>query len=183
MRLFMATAAQNHDGSAKRGRPARLGLVAVVLAQTMLPASTALAFDTLRFSAPGAASSLTASLEQSSLLRTAKADGLTDAFEVYTIARAEYGQLIGSFLRSRLFTPRQISVRHGWASRRPISLPCAPPEAIGVIEVTLLPGPAFTFGRPNIGPLAPEPFCPQQFRRPARAFQCRHPRCTSRGAG
>jgi translocation and assembly module TamA len=173
MRLFMATAAQNHDGSAKRGRPARLGLVAVVLAQTMLPASTALAFDTLRFSAPGAASSLTASLEQSSLLRTAKADGLTDAFEVYTIARAEYGQLIGSFYEAGYFAP-VISIRIDGVEAADIS-PLSPPSRIGVIEVTLNPGPPFVFGRADIGPLAPDTVLPPAFRsgEPARSVVIR----------
>lgn len=146
---------------------------AAALAAGMLVAVPAQGFETLEFRFQGDDSSLQTTLERASLLSAARAEGVADPFELFTIARAEYGQLIGIFYEAGFYAP-QISVRIDGREAADIS-PLAPPEAIGAIEVVLLPGPAFTFGRTELGPLASGTELPADFAagQPARSTTIR----------
>jgi translocation and assembly module TamA len=154
MQFFSASSAATKGDGAHRDRLARGGFAIGLCVLALAFADQARGFDTLEFSAPNAPADLRATLERSSLLRTAKAQGLTDPFEVYTIARSEYGQLIGSFYEAGYYAPL-ISIRIDGVEAAEIS-PLSPPNWIGVIEVTLNPGPPFVFGRTAITPLAPD---------------------------
>ncbi len=114
---------------------------------------SAYAFDALEFQIEGADSALETALRRASQLRVARAEGITDPFEIYTIARAEYGQLIGIFFEAGFYAPT-ISVRIDGREASDIS-PLTPPTRVGRIDVRANPGPAFVFGRTDLGPIAP----------------------------
>lgn len=151
-----------------RSLPAMRSIVAgFVLAFAMgVPAA---AFEDLRFRLAGGDAELKEKLRIASLLRTARDDGLSDPFEVYTVARAEYGHLIGLFYEAGYYAP-VISIRIDGREAADIS-PLSPPARIGRVEVQMDAGPAFVFGRAQIGPLAPGTLLPPDFRpgAPARS--------------
>ncbi len=119
------------------------------------------AFDQLDFRVQGGSPALETALSRSSLLQAANAEGITDAFEVYSIARAEYGQLIGIFYEQGFYAP-VISVMIDGREAADIS-PLNPPETIRRIEVILTAGPAFAFGRTELGPVAADTELPSGF--------------------
>ncbi|MDD7971843.1 autotransporter assembly complex protein TamA [Roseinatronobacter alkalisoli] len=139
----------------------RLASVAQSLLFGLALAHPAAGFEDLRFTVTGGDSALERVLQQASLLRAARDDGLSDPFEVFTIARAEYGQLIGLFYEAGYYAPG-ISIRINGREAADIS-PLNPPANIGVIDVQLNAGPPFVFGRAQIGPLAPETELPAGF--------------------
>ncbi len=129
------------------------------------PAVQARAFELLDFELQGGDDALETALRRASLLQGARDDEVTDPFEVYSIARAEYGQLIGIFYEKGFYAP-VISVRIDGREAADIS-PLNPPETVQRIEVSLISGPAFVFGRTALGPVAegtdlPEGFAPGQ---------------------
>ena len=129
------------------GHALRIGAVLALV--SALPAQ---AFDALDIRFQGDDPALRTALERASLLKAARDENVIDPFEVFTIARAEYGQLIGIFYEAGFYAP-EISVRIDGREAADIS-PLAPPERIGEIVLTLAPGPAFVFGRTQMGPLA-----------------------------
>ncbi len=133
----------------------------------LLSALPAQAFDALNFRFQGDAPELKTALERASLLKAARDENVVDPFEVFTIARAEYGQLIGIFYEAGFFAP-EISVRIDGREAADIS-PLAPPERIGEVMVTLAPGAPFVFGNARMGPLAAGTELPADFARGARA--------------
>lgn len=118
----------------------------------LLFAAPAQGFEEFDITFQGGDSALRDALRRSSLLNAAFAEGVQDAFEVFTIARAEYGQLIGIFYEAGFYAP-EISVRIDGREAADIS-PLNPPAQINMIELELAPGPAFVFGSTAIGPLA-----------------------------
>lgn len=154
----------------KPGVWSSLGTAVFFLAATVVPAQ---AFDALQIRFQGEDSSLETELKRASLLKAAKDEGVIDPFEVFTIARAEYGQLIGIFYEAGFYAP-EISVRIDGREAADIS-PLAPPERIGEIVLALEPGPAFVFGQTRMGPLAAGAELPPAFARgrPARSTAIR----------
>lgn len=138
-----------------------------VLGSALLAALPAQGFDQLDFVFDGADSSLRTALTRTSLLQAARDEGVVDPFEVFTIARAEYGQLIGVFYEAGFYAP-EISVRIDGREAADIS-PLNPPEVIRTIELVMSPGPAFVFGRTELGPLASRTVLPDDFAPGARA--------------
>ncbi|MFN4058962.1 MAG: autotransporter assembly complex protein TamA [Roseinatronobacter sp.] len=142
-------------------RSGKMGIAAGVA--LCVSSASAFAFDDLRVTIRGGDSALERNIRAASLLQSARDEGLSDPFEVYTVARAEYGQLIGLFYEAGYFAPR-ISVRIDGQEAADIS-PLSPPRQIGVIEVVADPGPPFVFGRAAITPLAPGTSLPPAFAR------------------
>lgn len=126
--------------------------VPAILGVALSLASPAYGFDELQITLNGGDDALRTALTRSSLLQAAQDDGVADAFEVFTIARAEYGQLIGIFFEAGFYAP-EISVRIDGREAADIS-PLNPPATIRSIELVMAPGPAFVFGRTQMGPLA-----------------------------
>lgn len=123
-----------------------------ILAASVLCGQPAFAFDALEITFQGENSALETTLRRASLLQTARDEGVEDPFEVFTIARAEYGQLIGTFYEAGFYAP-QISVRIDGREAADIS-PLNPPDTIRQIELVLVSGPSFVFGQTNLAPLA-----------------------------
>lgn len=136
-------------------------MASVMLSAVLFSTSPALPFEQLDFTVIGENGQLETALERASLLRAARDEGITDAFEVFTIARAEYGQLIGLFYESGFYAP-EISVLIDGREAADIS-PLNPPAVINTVQIVLTPGPAFVFGRTDLGPVAPETGLPDGF--------------------
>lgn len=130
---------------------ARAGTALVAMTAFMLFGPSAYAFDTLEITFQGENGALETALRRASLLQAAQDEGIEDAFEVFTIARAEYGQLIGTFYEAGFYAP-QISVRIDGREAADIS-PLNPPDTIRQIDLILTAGPAFVFGQAQLGPL------------------------------
>ncbi len=145
------------------------GVPGVVTGLAVTFAGPVWAFDDLRINFQGDDSALETALTRSSLLAAAQDDGLEDDFELFTIARAEYGQLIGIFYEAGFYAP-EISVRIDGREAADIS-PLNPPSQIGTIELTLNPGPAFVFGQTQLGPVTDDTELPAGFAtgQPARS--------------
>jgi translocation and assembly module TamA len=136
--------------SGKIARPAAsLGKALVVW---LLLACPAWAFSDLQFRIESGSEELRTALERASLIRQAQSQNVVDPLEVFSIARAEYGRLIGVFYEQGYYAP-QISVRIDGREAADISS-LNPPAQIGQIVVEMVPGPAFAFGRAQIAPLA-----------------------------
>ena len=133
----------------------------------MLAALPAQGFEQLEVLVEGDDSALRTALTRASLLQAARDEGVVDAFEVFTIARAEYGQLIGVFYEAGFYAP-VISVRIDGREAADIS-PLNPPDTIGTIELRLVPGPPYVFGRTELGPLAQGTELPDGFATGERA--------------
>ncbi len=107
----------------------------------------------MEFNTPGADSGLRDALMRASLLVSADSEGLSDALEVFAIARVEYGRLIGVLYEAARYSGT-ISVLVNGREVAEMS-PLDPPAQIGTIEITVNPGPEFAFARAEIAPLVP----------------------------
>jgi len=152
----------------KRSQFGKISRTAMAFAGTMaLSPSGAFAFDALDFRFQGEDSALESALQRASLLQTARNEGVSDPFEVFTIARAEYGQLIGIFYEAGYYAP-SISVRIDGREAADIS-PLSPPQSVRQVEIITAPGPAFVFGRTALGPVATGTTLPTDFAEGATA--------------
>ncbi|MCC5989399.1 MAG: BamA/TamA family outer membrane protein [Pararhodobacter sp.] len=125
--------------------------VAFLLLMLMF-ARPALAMEELRFAAPGADADLRAELEASSLLKEAEAQGFDAPLDILSAARSEYGRLLGLLYEYGHYAA-EISVRIDGREAADIA-PLQQLAAIRLVEVHVMPGPQFTFGRIEIAPLA-----------------------------
>ena len=142
---------------------------AAVLVAALAAATPGQALDSLTFTAPGAPSSLTSGLRSASLLVTAKAEGKTDASDLFAAARADYARLLGALYAEGYYS----GVVHITLDGREAATiaPLDAPKAVHRIAVSVTPGPAFAFGQARIAPLAPGTKLPDGFAigRPARS--------------
>lgn len=127
----------------------------------LLLATPGWALDTLEFRLTTGPDALQTDLERASLLRQAQGQGVEDALELFSTARAEYGRLIGVFYEAGYYAP-QISVRIDGREAAEIS-PLSPPQQIGAITVEMASGPAFAFGQARVAPLADGTDLPRDF--------------------
>lgn len=137
-----------------------LPALALIVGLVLTPIRTE-AFETLEFQFQGEDAALETALRRTSLLQAAQNEGVDDPFEIYTIARAEYGQLIGIFYEQGYYAP-VISVRIDGREAADIS-PLTPPEAVRRVDVILTAGPEFVFGRTQLNPVAEDTTLPSGF--------------------
>ena len=137
----------------KSGIAVRPAICAGPVLAVMLGLGTpAAALETFQFRLTDGTADLETALQRASLLAQANAQGVGDPLELFATARAEYGRLIGVFYEAGYYAP-QISVRIDGREAADIS-PLEPPERVDDITVSMVPGPAFAFGRAQIAPLA-----------------------------
>lgn len=141
----------------------RVGMAALASA-LLWPGSTgpAAALDSLRFSTPGAGDGLRQSLRTSSLLLGAEAEKKTDAQNLFASARADYARLIGA-LYSDGYYAGVISILIDGREAADID-PLDAPEHISRIEVSVKPGPRFTFSAARMKPYARGTKLPGEYR-------------------
>ncbi|MBK1635661.1 autotransporter assembly complex protein TamA, partial [Rhodovulum adriaticum] len=114
-----------------------------------------------RLSAPGAGQALKRALKDASLSLAAARRAEASAQEILAAARADYGRLVGVLYDRGRFGP-VIHIRldgREAADLAPLALSGRPAR----LEITVDPGPAFTLGRAEIGPLAPRTELPEGF--------------------
>lgn len=121
----------------------------------------AVALDRLDFTVAGGDKALTQALRGASLLVTSELDGQDDAQDLFAAARAEYGTLLGALYAQGHYSG-VISIKVDGREAAGIA-PLDAPSRIGVIAVTVDPGPAFRLSRAQIGPLAPGTDVPRGF--------------------
>ncbi len=140
---------------------ARQGLALILAAAIALSVPQAHALDGIDFQTPGAPADLQAHLRSASLVLAAKRDKVDDAQDLFTAARAEYGRLLGA-LYARGYYSGVIRVLIDGREAATIA-PLDAPSQIGTVVVIVEPGPAFTFSKAQIAPLARGTVLPKDF--------------------
>lgn len=137
-----------------------LGRNILALGLVMGP-SMALAL-TPTLSAPGVSEDLQERLESSSSVMSAETNGLDTPQELIAASLSDYRTLVQVMYDEGYFGPI-ISIRVN--GREAADIPTLePPSSVTSIAITVQPGPAFRFGRANIGPLPPETVLPDGFK-------------------
>ncbi len=142
-------------------RVVRRSLLAGTVLALALTGMSAPALERLDFSVTGADRALEREVRAASGLLAAQAGKRTDALDLFADARAEYGRLLAALYAAGHYGP-EIHVRIDGREAAEIPALDAPGQ-IGVIEVTVDPGPAFAFGATRIAPLAPGTDLPDGF--------------------
>ena len=152
---------------ARLGLRAKSGLFLAIAAGLLLVVPQAFARDLLQFQTPGASADLRGELMGASLLQAARRDNVTDPQDLFAAARAEYSRLLGALYARGHYS----GVIHVLIDGREAAniAPLDAPSQIGQINVTVEPGPSFTFSRAEIAPLAPATVLPESFRKGAVA--------------
>lgn len=146
---------------ARLGLRAKSGLFLAFAAGLLLVVPQAFARDLLQFQTPGASADLRGELMGASLLQAARRDNVTDPQDLFAAARAEYSRLLGALYARGHYS----GVIHVLIDGREAAniAPLDAPSQIGQINVTVDPGPAFTFSRAEIAPLAQKTVLPKEF--------------------
>ncbi len=136
--------------------------MALSAGMALLSAPAGMALDVLEFRVPGADSSLEKTLRGASILLQSKKNKTVDAQDLFTDARAEYGNLLNTLYANGYYS----GVIHVLIDGREAAgiAPLDAPAQIGRIEVTVEPGPKFTFSRARIAPVARGTELPEGFR-------------------
>ncbi|MGG7643782.1 autotransporter assembly complex protein TamA [Rhodovulum sp. YNF3179] len=136
-----------------RPGPVRRTLAALALGLCGLAAAGAADAAEVSLAAPSADEDLTAALEAASLLVAAERDGETNADQLVAAAQADYGRLLAA-LYAQGHYGGVITIRVDGREASGIA-PLDAPEQVDRVEITVRPGPLFTFGRVEVAPLAP----------------------------
>ena len=141
----------------------RLGRIGAVVLTILLSAGTAGALDDVSFDvAAGTDKDLVKALRSASAVSAAQADGTIEAQDIFAAARAEYGRLLGA-LYAKGYYSGVISVRVDGREAADIA-PLDAPSVISRVQVTVDPGPRFSFSTARIAPVAPGTELPEGFR-------------------
>ena len=146
---------------ARLGLHAKMGIALAVAAGLLLAVPQAFAFDRIKFKTPGASDDLRDDLLGASLLQAARRDKVDDPQDLFAAARAEYARLLGALYARGHYS----GVIHVLVDGREAAdiAPLDAPSQIGEIEVIVEPGPAFTFSRADIAPIAGGTRLPNEF--------------------
>ena len=143
----------------------RAGVITATLSASVmawLPALPATALDRadLVF-VEGGTDRLKERLEAGSLLLTAQRDAVTDPQDLLAAAQADYRRMVDLLYASGYYSG-VVNIRIDGREAAEIP-PLDPPTSISVAEIRISPGPRFTFGLADIGPLAPGRRAPEEF--------------------
>ena len=133
-------------------RRTKAGLVLILGSSLLLAVPQANALDAIVFKTPGASENLRDDLRAASLLIAARRDKVTDPQDLLASAREEYGRLLAA-LYARGHYSGVIRVLIDGREAASIA-PLDAPSQIDRIEIIVEPGPAFTFSRAALAPLA-----------------------------
>lgn len=140
------------------------GLVGA-LALAGLPA---VALERLLFETPGANAALSRALEAASLTRQAEREGRTAPQDLLAAARADYARLL-AVLYAQGHYGGTIGITLDGREAAAIA-PLNAPASVGTVQITVRPGPRFTFSAASVAPLAPGTGLPEGFAVGAPAF-------------
>ena len=127
----------------------------------MSVAGQAAALERLDFAVAGGDGDLTAALRAASLLVTSELDGQEDAQDLFAVARADYGKLLGALYAAGHYSG-VINILIDGREAAGIA-PLDAPSRIDVVTVRVDPGPAFRLSEARIGPLARGTVLPEGF--------------------
>jgi translocation and assembly module TamA len=96
-----------------------------------------------------------------SLLLAADRDEVTDPQDILAAAQADYRRMVDLLYASGYYSG-VVSIRIDGREAAEIP-PLDPPDTISVAQIRVTPGPRFTFGLAEIGPLAPGRRAPEEF--------------------
>ena len=132
-----------------------------VLALAVL-ASGAQALETVDFQVTTEDSALIRALQSASVILAAERDGQTDAQDILSDGRAEYGALLNALYARGHYS----AVIHVYADGREVAdiPPLDAPARIDQIKITVDPGPRFALSRATLRPLPSQPNLPDGFR-------------------
>jgi translocation and assembly module TamA len=127
-----------------------------------LVASGAQALETVDFQVATEDAQLIRALKAASVILAAERDGQTDAQDILSDGRAEYGALLNALYARGHYS----AVIHVYADGREVAaiLPLDAPARIDRIQITVDPGPRFALSRATVRPLPSRPDLPTGFR-------------------
>lgn len=137
------------------------GLAGAMMLAILALGQPAHALERLDFTVTGAPKPLETSLRAASGLLAAERDKATDPQDLFAVARAEYGRLLGALYSAGHYSG-VIRVLIDGREAAEIA-PLDAPGQIGRIEVQVTPGPTFTFSRAVVQPLARGTALPKGF--------------------
>ena len=142
-------------GAAVRMARSRLwgaGCAALLCPFLALLLGPAQALDRFVLTAPGADKALTDQLRAASLVADAERSGQTDSQSVFAAARADYARLIGALYAEGYYSGViQIRIDGREVAEIP---PLDAPTTIRDVEISVTPGPRFTFSKARMRPYA-----------------------------
>jgi translocation and assembly module TamA len=122
---------------------------------------TSAAAQEIRLSAPDAEDRLAERLQTNSLLMQDPGEAVRTPQDIVAAARADYARLVGTLYDFGHFAP-VVRIRIDGREASALS-PFAVPARINLVEIEVTPGPRYTFGTAEIGPLAPDTVLPDAF--------------------
>lgn len=127
-----------------------------------IAASGAQALETVDFQVITRDSALIRALQSASVILAAERDGQTEAQDILSDGRAEYGALLNALYARGHYS----AVIHVFADGREVAdiPPLDAPARIDQIKITVDPGPRFALLRATLHPLPSRPNLPQGFR-------------------
>ncbi len=146
----------------RRVRHKGLGMAALCLGVTLAFGGPARALDPIGFTVTGNDADVALALRGASLLLAAQSEGTTNAQDLFASARADYGRLVGAlYAMGRYSGVVEIRINGREVADIP---PLDAPNVINSITVQVTPGPAFTFSKTRIAPLAADTKLPEDYR-------------------
>lgn len=142
--------------------PARLVMIVSAGLFTSLAPHPAGALDQATVVASGGGERLLDRLTAGSLVIAAKRDDVTDPQDILAAAQADYRRMVDLLYASGYYSGT-VNIRIDGREAAEIP-PLTPPTRISVAEIRVNPGPRFTFGMAEIGPLASGSTPPEEYR-------------------
>ncbi|MDR5652387.1 autotransporter assembly complex protein TamA [Ruixingdingia sedimenti] len=136
----------------------RLVLACIAALAVATPAG---ALDPVGFDVRSADEDLTDDLRGASLVLQAEREKRLEPQDMFAAAQADYARLLGTLYAAGHYSG-VINIRLDGREAAGIA-PLNAPQSIGRVQITVDPGPRFTFGRAEVGPLAPETELPEDF--------------------
>ncbi|ARE39637.1 Outer membrane protein assembly factor YaeT precursor [Rhodovulum sp. P5] len=133
-------------------------LAALALLSTSAGAAVA---TEVRITEPGGDNSAVKAVESAALTVRTVANEEATAQDIYSAALADYSRIVGALYARGYYGP-VVNIRLDGREASYIA-PLSVPSSIGVVEIKVQTGPAFTFSRAEIGPLAPGTVLPDGF--------------------
>lgn len=145
----------------KKGLKA-VGVAALLIGVEISNVLPAKALERIDFNVAGGDEDVIAAVRAASVLLATQAEGTTDPQDLFAAARAEYGRIVGALYATGRYSG-VVNIRIDGREAASIP-PLDAPQSVGVITVTVDPGPVFTFSKAAIAPLAAGTELPEGYR-------------------
>lgn len=140
------------------------GTALALLCVAALPSA---AWDRISFTVRGGDDEAETAVRGASALLALRREKEPDAQDIFAAARADYGRIIGALYATGHYSA-VILIRLDGREAADIA-PLDAPGRVDRVEVVIDPGPRFSFGRAEVGPLARGTVLPEEFRTGATA--------------